>query len=750
MRFVAPALVFLASFVPATLSASPGTLAHVSRSRVVSERQFHPNLEQRQLLDICLHVDADVILGTNGGILSPVLNALLADLDLCLCLKDLNIFLSTKLAVDVQKLLNSLNLNLDLSVLLNTLFQNAPPCPALPPHAARLCSNKKPCDIECKDGFVRQGDTCVCPAPNQECNGRCVAPGACGSAVPNSNRLRRNTEISTLSRAKATCAEHASVCGVPGASKRAYECIDTQSSAESCGGCATPHGFAPRELQSLGQNCLAAPQVAGASCRQGACVVECKDGFVPSKDSTACVARRDLRRRDIIADLNSLGIDIVADIDLGSGLNKLVTDLAKALGLDSLIYDGEKPQGDLLSAISLLIELCLRLDLNIHHIADTTHSGSSPVGLDAIVNDILDLVESLLDGLDCFGKDVATCDSLEKIVDDILKAIDSALALDLDNATKDLVKDTSLNLGSIDVLLNLVLKITAARECGSQPDLLAALNDLLHSLLKEHKRGLDLDIGLNVDIGSTHTHNGGSTPASGSTHGNGHCTESLLGPLLRDLGLDNLLGKPTDDLVIDLLDGLGVGALSQDGLLDDVLSALGLGTLDLDLDPLIESLIGGACSTTPGSPTKPATGGGDDEVSHLLVRINALLKVVVNLDGLLEALGLGASSPKPVLSANLIAQLDAAVRVLLDATLDIGTNPDRMLSAVNGLLDALNLCGSDDQVIQGLLDLVVRLVKGLLVDVDALVGDYHSCGCGSDAKLLEGVQKALAGFGLAH
>ncbi|KAI5476359.1 tenascin XB [Pseudohyphozyma bogoriensis] len=60
-----------------------------------------------------------------------------------------------------------------------------------------------------------------------------------------------------------------------------YECLDTQYSIESCGGCAS---------MGEGINCLQVPHSAGVGCSAGACVVfSCEAGYKPNFDSTGCV-----------------------------------------------------------------------------------------------------------------------------------------------------------------------------------------------------------------------------------------------------------------------------------------------------------------------------------------------------------------------------------------------------------------------------------------------------------------------------
>ncbi|TFY74463.1 hypothetical protein EWM64_g9548, partial [Hericium alpestre] len=66
----------------------------------------------------------------------------------------------------------------------------------------------------------------------------------------------------------------------------AWECVDTISDLESCGGCTLP--LTP--YTPLGTDCTAIPGVADVSCLSGSCIVHrCLPGYVCSADSSECV-----------------------------------------------------------------------------------------------------------------------------------------------------------------------------------------------------------------------------------------------------------------------------------------------------------------------------------------------------------------------------------------------------------------------------------------------------------------------------
>ncbi|RPD65026.1 hypothetical protein L227DRAFT_276386 [Lentinus tigrinus ALCF2SS1-6] len=154
-----------------------------------------------------------------------------------------------------------------------------------PDNADPLCASGAPCGFKCKNGFTPSPDKkpvdCVCKAPNKVCNGVCGKFKACPSGKP----FRRDTL-----RKRALCGEGLTACGIFGhssVSRDAWECINTATDLESCGGCAFPlDAFSPH-----GVDCTAIPGVTDVSCMAGSCVVHrCAPGFIVSEDSTFCVA----------------------------------------------------------------------------------------------------------------------------------------------------------------------------------------------------------------------------------------------------------------------------------------------------------------------------------------------------------------------------------------------------------------------------------------------------------------------------
>ncbi|GAA6063426.1 hypothetical protein JCM10212_002612 [Sporobolomyces blumeae] len=93
------------------------------------------------------------------------------------------------------------------------------------------------------------------------------------AAVPSGRaRTRRN-----LSRRNLCPASH-EACSIEGTS--GFECIDTSSSLEACGGC-----------PGIGQDCTAITGVEGVGCVSGQCEIwSCADGFTYDAETSSCVA----------------------------------------------------------------------------------------------------------------------------------------------------------------------------------------------------------------------------------------------------------------------------------------------------------------------------------------------------------------------------------------------------------------------------------------------------------------------------
>ncbi|EJU06037.1 hypothetical protein DACRYDRAFT_19364 [Dacryopinax primogenitus] len=238
----------LLSIFTVALSASSAMAAALHPKKAATPAL--PHSLEKKTSDIC----AEVNLSLAVSVLS-ILTLDLSPLKICLCLSGIDIFLHADATVDaLVKVLGSL---LDVEAFLTAQINAHGQQCTYPTGAVPHCSASNPCDFSCPSGYVKQ-------------SGQCVLVGS-----------RRAAK-----RDMGKCSSGYTKCGVP-SGINAYECVDTRSSLESCGGCVIPFpGMRP-----TGQDCTQIPGVSDVSCIQGTCrVSRCAEGFTRSDDGTECVA----------------------------------------------------------------------------------------------------------------------------------------------------------------------------------------------------------------------------------------------------------------------------------------------------------------------------------------------------------------------------------------------------------------------------------------------------------------------------
>ncbi|KAF9015172.1 hypothetical protein BDQ17DRAFT_1294748 [Cyathus striatus] len=83
------------------------------------------------------------------------------------------------------------------------------------------------------------------------------------------------------SRAVSLCPTGLDACPIKGLTTGDYECLDTDSELESCGGCTS---------LGKGQDCTTIPGAWNVGCERGSCIVySCAGGFVLSLDGKSCI-----------------------------------------------------------------------------------------------------------------------------------------------------------------------------------------------------------------------------------------------------------------------------------------------------------------------------------------------------------------------------------------------------------------------------------------------------------------------------
>ncbi|KAG8949839.1 hypothetical protein FRC03_000219 [Tulasnella sp. 419] len=239
-----------------------------------------PALRQRGLdlsVDICVELHLDILIDLK--ILVNILKLVGLDVDSLSGVLDVCVCLSTAASLvqdnpDLKAIANAMGRNgkKDLTNMIKKRIKESSHSCDCPENAYPTCSIGGSCDFECKieDGYVKQGDKCVCPPPKRECNGKCQ--DNCPSAIP--RRLSRSL--------RALCAESHTAC--PMYSR--WECVDTRTDLENCGGCILQM---PGYRLPHGQDCTEVPHVQDVACRSGQCVVQkCDSGFIPNPERTKC------------------------------------------------------------------------------------------------------------------------------------------------------------------------------------------------------------------------------------------------------------------------------------------------------------------------------------------------------------------------------------------------------------------------------------------------------------------------------
>ncbi|EMD32530.1 hypothetical protein CERSUDRAFT_87858 [Gelatoporia subvermispora B] len=259
------------------------------------------SLTQRDLVDVCANVDAELQVDVLG------IKVDIGLIQVCLCLSVLPTFIETNLiAIAAVDLVGQASVLSALTGMVNDAADHKS-C-SYPDHSSPFCEAGNPCGFTCSDGFTpfpaKNPTSCVCESPQTVCNGVCGDFKGCASSGPK----KRDTQI----RKRAVCEDGLTPCGVFGwqgqRSSQAWECVDTTSDLESCGGCAIPLHYASPH----GIDCTALPGVADVSCNFGSCMVHrCLPGYQVSLDGTFCLRTRHVTQVNVEEDAAAYGLEHV-------------------------------------------------------------------------------------------------------------------------------------------------------------------------------------------------------------------------------------------------------------------------------------------------------------------------------------------------------------------------------------------------------------------------------------------------------
>ncbi|KAF7303798.1 Protein kinase domain-containing protein [Mycena indigotica] len=229
---------------------------------------------KRDLLDLCAVIPpgSDISLNLLGIPID-------VELALCLCLQGLDIYLATHDDVNLQNQQIA-----DVNAKVNALTSYNRP----PPNEMRICDGSGP--YICVDGFIR-------------CNGVCVPGTSCPTGPSGLPRARkRDINITTLKKAQIHCGPSKTVCG-SAHPRHSYdfECINTETDFDNCGGCLIPHPFQPDARSAVGEECGAIRNAHSVSCKNSKCVVQkCRRGFSVNTKRNGCDSKQNKAVRGLL------------------------------------------------------------------------------------------------------------------------------------------------------------------------------------------------------------------------------------------------------------------------------------------------------------------------------------------------------------------------------------------------------------------------------------------------------------------
>ncbi|KAL0952385.1 hypothetical protein HGRIS_006662 [Hohenbuehelia grisea] len=246
----------------------------VAAPQPASVPALHSSLEKRQrAMDTCAYLDVN--------------DPDLGQLQSCFCLSGVNAYINAMYASETAARRRFLRQKLR-----GLVTDNGEVC-TYPPNSRPNCQQGAPCLFSCTRGYTanQMTRTCDCTARGRiDCGGRCVRGTACVSGVAVTRRELALQEANP-------CDVGETLCGVRSArnGEQGWECIKTNETLESCGGCAIPFG----NDAATGRDCSAIFNVNEVSCHRGACQVKsCSSGYRVAANGSDCAAMGKLASRN--------------------------------------------------------------------------------------------------------------------------------------------------------------------------------------------------------------------------------------------------------------------------------------------------------------------------------------------------------------------------------------------------------------------------------------------------------------------
>ncbi|PPR00694.1 hypothetical protein CVT24_000982 [Panaeolus cyanescens] len=466
----------------------------------------------------------------------------------------------------------------------------------------------------------------------------CLCLKGCGSATPRLVAHSSARPVVNLAQARQICKPHESVCGIPGREDTLqFECLDTNSTTTSCGGCVTPHPFINTGVaHAQGVDCTAISHAQHVGCVDRHCVVHsCQFGWIPNTSGTGCTpdtasslkpqrarrySRLQVNKRDappcagspINPDLQSqlaVLVDLVIDLQgLGSLLGGLI-------GSPALASDPAPSSNPSTSPPSVTVPSVLGPNLVPAIIQTTGNILSAPTvsSLLASVGDLLNLgqtAQGLLTGCGCLTNVLG-------LIEQILQSLSSIQNFCASNPVVLPAGSPSTSVVShvptpsvTYAPLNPPLPISSSH---SGLNSISATSTVAGEPPSNPSSSVNGDGDVPIVVGLTHL---GLGPASVTVDGLGNGVDIPVNNLLNGLGIGPLDARSDSSgpsasasTVLDANINLDLSSLLQNivGLVHNLLSSLGGGVLSsTSLDPSLVSNATDAVGNVLSSTSLPS------------------------------------------------------------------------------------------------------------------------------------------------
>ncbi|KAF9515754.1 hypothetical protein BS47DRAFT_1341696 [Hydnum rufescens UP504] len=195
-------------------------------------------IDKRSFRATCGHIDQNLVIkGRNFG-----------HIESCTCLGGLPDFIKSNSVAKRAAQATSTRRVKD--ILYNVISAVTRGTCTYPEHSIPNCTGR--CGYRCKAGYAKRDGHCV--------------------LSPSARAIKREEDVDKR------CPFATTKCGIydQTASRTGFECIDTKTSLESCGGCTIGFGSEP----ATGVDCTNIPGASDIECEKGVCVVNaCKEGW---------------------------------------------------------------------------------------------------------------------------------------------------------------------------------------------------------------------------------------------------------------------------------------------------------------------------------------------------------------------------------------------------------------------------------------------------------------------------------------